>query len=138
MPTRASTSPTTRRAGTILCALLTAVFLVAAGMKFAMVPFEVAGFERFGYPLWFMFAVGTLQLAGAVMLWRRGLVSYGAGLLAVLMVDAVVSHLRAGDALVMPLPAAVLMVLCLVVAFAWRGEAYRPRLGSAGLSAVKP
>jgi hypothetical protein len=41
-----------RRVGSVvLRALITAVFLAAAGMKFAAVPFEVAGFARFGYPV---------------------------------------------------------------------------------------
>ncbi len=31
--------------------LLTTVFLLAAGMKFAAIEFEVSGFARFGYPL---------------------------------------------------------------------------------------
>ena len=74
--------------------LLTAVFLVAAVMKFAAVPFEVEGFVRFGYPLWFMDVVGALQLLGAVLLWTPGCVALGAGLLAVLMAGAVGSHLE--------------------------------------------
>ena len=48
---RARISDRRRVASVVLRGLLTAVFLVAAGMKFAAVPFEVAGFARFGYPL---------------------------------------------------------------------------------------
>ncbi len=114
---------TTRRVGGVaLRALLTVVFLVAAGMKFAAVPFEVAGFARFGYPLWFMYVVGTLQLLGAVLLWTRGCVALGAGLLAVLMIGAVGSHLLAGDPILMPLPAFVLLILLSGVAYARRSE----------------
>jgi putative oxidoreductase len=106
----------------VLRGLLTVVFLVAAGMKFAAVPFEVAGFARFGYPLWFMYVVGALQLLGAVLLWTRGCVALGAGLLAVLMVGAVGSHLLAGDPALMPLPAFALLILLSGVAYARRGE----------------
>lgn len=102
--------------------LLTAVFLVAAGMKFAAVPFEVEGFVRFGYPLWFMDVVGALQLLGAVLLWTPGCVALGAGLLAVLMAGAVGSHLLAGDPVLMPLPALVLLLLLGGVAHARRSE----------------
>jgi len=63
------TFPGTRRGGLLLRGLLTVVFVAAAGMKFAAVPFEVAGFARFGYPLWFMYAVGAAQLVGAALLW---------------------------------------------------------------------
>jgi putative oxidoreductase len=44
---RARISDRRRVASVVLRGLLTAVFLVAAGMKFAAVPFEA----RFGYPL---------------------------------------------------------------------------------------
>ena len=112
-----------RRTGSIvLRGLLTMVFLVAAGMKFAAVPFEVEGFARFGYPLWFMYVVGALQLLGAVLLWTRECVALGAGLLAVIMIGAVGSHLLAGDPILMPLPAFVLLILLRSVAYARRSE----------------
>ncbi|WCS23735.1 DoxX family protein [Methylobacterium sp. NMS14P] len=111
-----------RVGGTVLRGLLTVVFLAAAGMKFAAVPFEVEGFARFGYPLWFMYVVGTLQLFGAVLLWARGCVALGAGLLAVLMAGAVGSHLLAGDPALMPLPAFVLLILLSGIAYACRVE----------------
>ncbi|MFC6738937.1 DoxX family protein [Methylobacterium tardum] len=111
-----------RVASVVLRGLLTAVFLVAAGMKFAAVPFEAAGFARFGYPLWFMYVVGALQLLGAVLLWARGCVALGAGLLAVLMIGAVGSHLLAGDPILMPLPAFVLLILLSGIAYARRAE----------------
>jgi putative oxidoreductase len=111
-----------RVGGTVLRSLLTVVFLVAAGMKFAAVPFEVEGFARFGYPLWFMYVIGALQLLGAVLLWTRGCVALGAGLLAILMIGAVGSHLLAGDPILMPLPAFVLLILLSGVAYARRSE----------------
>jgi hypothetical protein len=115
-----------RRIGSVLLrGLLTAVFLAAAGMKFAAVPFEVAGFTHFGYPVWFMYAVGAVQLIGAILLWTRGCVGYGALLLSVLMVGAVGSHLLAGDPALMPLPAFVLLILLGGVAYARRSELLR-------------
>jgi putative oxidoreductase len=106
----------------VLRSLLTVVFLVAAGMKFAAVPFEVEGFARFGYPLWFMYVIGALQLLGAVLLWTRGCVALGAGLLAILMIGAVGSHLLAGDPILMPLPAFVLLILLSGVTYVRRAE----------------
>jgi putative oxidoreductase len=69
-----------------------------------------------------MYVVGTLQLLGAVLLWTRGCVALGAGLLAVLMIGAVGSHLLAGDPALMPLPAFVLLILLSGVAYARRSE----------------
>ncbi|GJD63088.1 DoxX family protein [Methylobacterium frigidaeris] len=106
----------------LLRGLLTAVFVTAAGMKFLAVPFEVAGFARFGYPLWFMYAVGAAQLLGAVLLWGRGTVAYGALLIAAVMIGAAFSHLRAGDPVVMAVPALVLLGASAGLAFARRGE----------------
>lgn len=114
--------------------LLAAVFLAAAGMKFAAVPFEVSGFARFGYPLWFMYGVGAAQLVGAALLWTRGLVAHGAALLAVLMVGAVGSHLRAGDPLPMMAPAAILLVV--LAGLAWgRRRAFAGR--AAGIAPAR-
>ncbi|TNC13501.1 DoxX family protein [Methylobacterium terricola] len=122
------TSGSTRpRISLMVRGLLTAIFLVAAGMKLAAVPFEVEGFARFGYPLWFMYAVGAAQALGAGLLWRRGTAAHGALLLAAIMVGAVASHLRAGDAVAMALPALVLLGLAAGLAYARRGE-FRPAL----------
>ncbi|AWN54112.1 DoxX family protein [Methylobacterium sp. 17Sr1-1] len=117
-----STSTGSRFGGLLLRGLLTAIFVTAAGMKFAAVPFEVAGFARFGYPLWFMYMVGAAQLLGAALLWCRGTVAYGALLLAAVMVGAAFSHLRAGDPVAMALPALVLLGLLAGLAVARRGE----------------
>ncbi|MFD6319970.1 DoxX family protein [Methylorubrum thiocyanatum] len=112
-----------QRVGSLVVrATLTVIFTIAAGMKFAEMPFEVAGFERFGYPLWFMYAIGALQLLGAGLLWVRGLTSGGAALLAVLMVGAVGSHWHAGDPVVMAIPALALSILLIGLAYARRAE----------------
>ncbi|WP_336492202.1 DoxX family protein [Methylobacterium nigriterrae] len=74
-----------------------------------------------------MYAVGVAQLIGAGLLWVRGYVAHGALLLAVLMVGAVGSHLRAGDPALMPVPVFVLLILLASLAYARRSE-----LGIAG------
>lgn len=106
----------------MLRGLFTAMFLLAAGIKLMAMPFEVAGFIRFGYPLWFMYLVGILQLVGAALLWTRGFVGFGASLLAILTVGAVGSHLRAGDPVLMAVPAFVLLILLAGLAYARRKE----------------
>lgn len=102
--------------------LLTAVFVGAAAMKLAASDFEVSNFERFGYAPWFMYAVGVAQLLGAAALWFRGYAAYGALFLASLMAGGAVSHLRAGDPVVMAVPALGLLALLCCLAFARRGE----------------
>ncbi|OHV17490.1 DoxX family protein [Methylorubrum extorquens] len=112
-----------QRVGSLVVrATLATTFTVAAGMKFAAMPFEVVGFERFGYPLWFMYSIGALQLLGAGLLWVRGLTSIGAALLAVMMVGAVGSHGHADDPVVMTIPALALLILLIALAYSRRAE----------------
>jgi hypothetical protein len=106
-----TTGVSTGTAGQVLRILIALFFLVAAGMKFAGTAFEVAGFERFGYALWFMYVVGALQVVGALLLAMRGTAALGAALLAVIMLGAVGSHLRAGDPVTMAIPALILLVV---------------------------
>ncbi len=118
-----STSTGRRIGSLVLRGLLTALFVAAGGMKLVAVPFEVAGFAHFGYPLWFMYVVGAAQLLGAALLWRRATVAYGALLLAAVMVGAAFSHLRAGDPVAMAVPAIAILGLLLGLAYARRGDA---------------
>ncbi len=111
-----------RVGGRVIRFLLAAVFVGAAGMKLAASEFEVSNFERFGYPSWFMYAVGIAQLLGAVLLWVRGYVAYGALFLAALMAGGVASHLHAGDPVIMAAPALGLLALLCGLAFVRRGE----------------
>ena len=111
-----------RRAERVLRAAVTAVFLAAAGMKLAAVPFEVEGFARFGYAPWFMVAIGAAQFVGAALLWIRGWTGLAALGLGAMMVGAVASHLRAGDPVAMAVPAMVLAVVLAGMAFARRRE----------------
>ncbi|GJD52919.1 hypothetical protein OPKNFCMD_5686 [Methylobacterium crusticola] len=124
----ASTRNWSDLAGLLLRILLTAIFLIAAGMKFAAVPFEVSGFARFGYPVWFMYVIGAAQLFGAVLFWVRGGTACGAFLLAVIMAGAVASHLGAGDPVPMMLPALVLLLVLVAIAYRRRDELVTPVL----------
>lgn len=118
-------------AGLALRGALTLLFLVAAGMKLAALEFEVAGFTRFGYAPWFMYAVGVAQLAGAILLWVRGWIGLAALGLGAMMIGAVASHLRAGDPPTMALPAAVLVLVLFGLAYARRRELLPARAASA-------
>ncbi len=110
------------RAELALRALLAAVFVLAGGMKLAAVEFEVQGFAHFGYALWFMYAIGVLELgAGLALLFRRA-ATPAALLLGAVMVGAAASHLRAGDGVLLAVPALVLLALLAAVGAARRGD----------------
>ena len=109
-----------------LRSLLAAVFVVAGTMKLAATEFEVQGFAHFGYAPWFMYAVGIVELAGGLALLPRHVASPAALALAAVMLGAAASHLRAGDGVLLALPATVLLALLIAVGVARRDDVWRP------------
>ncbi|QGX39947.1 DoxX family protein [Permianibacter aggregans] len=71
--------------------LLFVIFLLSGSAKILALPFELAAFARWGYPLWFMYATGIAEVVGALLLlgpMRRPT----AAALTVLMLGAVATH----------------------------------------------
>ncbi|OHV14501.1 DoxX family protein [Methylorubrum extorquens] len=105
--------------------LLATVFVGAAGMRLVASESETMNFARFGYAPWFMYLAGLAEMLGAVLLWVRGYVAYGAlllAVLAVLMAGGAVSHLRVGDPVMLAASALGLMALLCGIAVAHRHE----------------
>lgn len=75
-----------------LSILLSLVFLASGGAKLAGLEFEIVAFERWGYPLWFMYFTGLVEVVGggALLLGRFSALA-GAGL-ALMMLGAVATH----------------------------------------------
>lgn len=74
-------------------ALLTLAFLAAGLSKLAGADMMVATFDAIGVGQWFRYVTGIIEVVGAALLWIKGREVYGAGLLAVTMVGAVIAHL---------------------------------------------
>ena len=51
-------------------------------------------FEGWGYPLWFMYAIGTAEILGALLLLAPRLASWAAGGLAIIMMGAIITQIR--------------------------------------------
>jgi len=77
------------KAVTVLLAL---VFALSGGAKLAGLGFEIEAFARWGYPLWFMYAVGVAEAAGAAALLVSRLSAAAAGALAAMMIGALGTH----------------------------------------------
>ncbi len=77
----------------ILSWVLALIFLLSGGAKLAGLAFEIAAFERWGYPLWFMYLTGALEVAGGLGLLLKRLSALAGVCLALLMVGAVVTHI---------------------------------------------
>jgi uncharacterized membrane protein YphA (DoxX/SURF4 family) len=79
--------------GWILCVLLALVFIMAGGVKLLSKPAMVQEFSRIGLGQWFRFFTGALEVTGAICLLVPKLSRWGALLLAVVMMGAIVAHL---------------------------------------------
>jgi len=79
-------------------------------------------FKAYGLPIWFMIVVGGLKLCLAGLLvagiWIPPLTGPAATGMALLMLGAVVMHMKVKDPLRKALPAMIMLLLSLVVAFA--------------------
>jgi len=103
--------------------LLILLFTLQGGAKVMGAEHEVVAFtERWGYPLWFMYAVGVLELAGAAGLLLPSLRAWAALGLVGLMLGAISTHVRVAEWFALPLPLTAL-AFALWVAWVSRGQA---------------
>lgn len=99
----------------VLTLLLMLVFLASGSAKLASLEFELLAFARWGYPLWFMYLTGTIEvLGGLLLLWPRvtSLVAAGLGCF---MVGAIATHVVHAE-----WPMAVLATAIMALGL-WRG-----------------
>lgn len=76
-----------------LSVLLSLIFLASGGAKLAGMEFEIVAFERWGYPLMFMYFIGAIEVSGGVgLLVSRVSALAGAGL-AAMMIGAMATHI---------------------------------------------
>ena len=95
--------------------LAAVAFLAAGGSKLAAAPAMVDMFAKIGAGQWFRYLTGALEVFGAVSLLVPRAAFYGALLLAMVMVGAIVTHLAVlGGS---PIPALVLLVIVGTVAW---------------------
>ncbi len=103
--------------------LLALFFFYAGGSKLASPDAHIEAFVRWGYPVWFLYMTGLVEVAGAVLLLAPTVRFYGAALLACTMLGATVTHLRAGEMAAVPVP---LVLLTFVGLIAWVSRPRRP------------
>lgn len=100
---------------------LVAVFLAVNGvMKLVGDPSVAANFDRWGYPGWFMVVTGSMELLASVLVAIPRTRFAGAGLIGMIMVGAIATHIRVGEwvvLLVLPLP---VLLASAVIAFSTR------------------
>ena len=102
----------------ILTAFLILMFFNAGIRKFNPDGLWALMFRNFGFPVWFLFLIGALEVGGAVLLiWPRT-TFYGALSLATIMVGAIIT-MRAHPRN-LPQPIVALLLCSVVAALRWK------------------
>src|ERR1700729_1801240 len=104
----------------VVQALLALAFVGAASGKLLGKPEMVALFEAVGIGQWFRYLTGLMELTGALLIVVPRTKFFGAALLSMVMIGAVLTHLFILHNA--PTAPAVLLLLAGVVAWARRGE----------------
>ena len=95
--------------------LAAGMFLMSGTLKVTGVPIMVQMFDAIGVGQWFRYAIGTIELAGALLLLVPSLALLGAVLLAATMGGAVITHLF----VIGGSPATALVLLAATATIAW-------------------
>jgi hypothetical protein len=109
-------TPALRITDWTLRGVLVTLFALAGAMKLTAHPFELQGFAHFGYPTWFMYAIGVIEFAAAFALLHARLLLPALATLGAVLIGAIVSHLRVGDPFALALPAVIALSLLIGVA----------------------
>ena len=102
-------------------------FFIGSGMtKVLRVESQVANFERWGYPDWFLPVTGATEILGAILLLVSlvvgRLATIGALLIACVMCGALFTRITNGESVSTIVPPIVLLLIALIVAWGRRSE----------------
>ncbi len=92
----------------IILGLTTFAFLAAGIMKLLGTEMEVAGFTKWGFPLWFMYFIGVCEVLGAIGLHVKKVSRLAAIGLVIILFGAIGTHVFHNEGLIAPIPATVL------------------------------
>ena len=103
----------------ILQGLLVVAFLASGAQKLLGSEQMIAEFDRYGYPLWFMYVTGIVEVTGALGLligfFRSVVTPFAALLIAGTMLGAIFTHVWIGDPLQSSVAPFVLMLIAVTV-----------------------
>ena len=99
---------------TSLWVILAVLFLIAGGEKLWHPDAHAEEFAHWGYPLWFLYVTGIIEVGSAVGLLIPAVRLYAVIMLSITMVGASITHLRAGEMNAFPVPIVLLLLLILL------------------------
>jgi putative oxidoreductase len=100
----------------LLSVLLAVGFLGAGGSKLAGAPFQVQLFQTLGFPGWFMYVTGFLEIAGAIALLIPRYAVVGAVVIICVMLGALASLVTHAQLSMVP-PAVLMLALAAAVGY---------------------
>ena len=93
----------------IITSILALIFLLSGGAKLLGLEFELEAFERWGYPLWFMYLTGVIEVVGGLALLIPKLAAYAAVAMSGVMVGAVATHLINSEWMMLVIASVILL-----------------------------
>ena len=113
-------SKATKIAIWVVCVLLALEYAFAGIPKLVGQSDAVQGFRQAGFPDGFRLFIGAAEVSGALGLLVPRLRFWAATGLSIIMIGALVTHVRAHDTLAKMAPAAVSLLLLVLIAWATR------------------
>jgi putative oxidoreductase len=101
---------------TVLGVVLGIFFIAAGGAKLMGSESQVEHFAQWGYPIWFLYLTGIIEVVGGLCLFIPKTQWYGMVVLSITMVGAALTHLMAGEMGAVPVP---LVLFGLLLLLAW-------------------
>jgi uncharacterized membrane protein YphA (DoxX/SURF4 family) len=125
--TPATPSPWRERLLNGLCWFMALEFVVGGATKFVpdstpVVPDYAEKFVAWGYPSWFRFLVGAAEIVAAGLLVNRRTRFLAGGMLVVILVGAVVTHVANQDPVGQAIAAPTHLLLAAIVAWSYRDQ----------------
>ena len=81
----------------LLAFILALLFFATGGTKLVDFPSHVASFAKWGYPAWFMYVIGSVEVISGLLLIFPFTRYYGATLIVIVMIGAIFTHIQAGE-----------------------------------------
>ena len=101
----------------LITPLITLIFVASGSAKLLGLEFELAAFERWGYPLWFMYFTGVIEVVGGLTLWVKRLRLITSLGLNCVMIGAMATHLFNTE---WPMLGAATVIFALTLVNTWR------------------
>lgn len=102
---------------------LAAIYFLSGAAKLAGLEFEITAFERWGYPLWFMYFTGLAEVAGGIALAANLLRKFAALALSALMIGAIATHIMHQEWPMTIVAAVIFSLTLLLTVKLWKTEA---------------